>query len=197
MLRRSPAFFGRTCPVISEPTSQLVFTRNPAWASLPLFDRKGWKRFRFGDVVEKCAETCDPAEAGIERVIAMEDQEPGSLHFRTWGQVPDGTTFNRRCRSGQILFGIRRAYQRKVVRSRSSRLSSRATSTCSHRRTRNGSCPSCRPSFACPNASFNTPSAPAPLGLAAHPLAHPRQLRVRHPAARPSAPHRENPLGGG
>lgn len=45
---------------------------NPVWASLPLFDRKGCKRVRFGDVVENCAETCDPAETGIERVIAME-----------------------------------------------------------------------------------------------------------------------------
>jgi hypothetical protein len=35
---------------------------NPAWASLPLFDRKGWKRVRFGDVMENCAETCEPAQ---------------------------------------------------------------------------------------------------------------------------------------
>ena len=25
---------------------------NPAWASIPLFDRTGWKRVCFGDVVE-------------------------------------------------------------------------------------------------------------------------------------------------
>ena len=25
---------------------------NPDWAKLPLFDRKGWKRVRFGDVVQ-------------------------------------------------------------------------------------------------------------------------------------------------
>lgn len=53
---------------------------NPAWAALPLFDRKGWKRVRFGDVVENCNATCDPAEAGLERFIAMEHLEPGSLH---------------------------------------------------------------------------------------------------------------------
>jgi type I restriction enzyme S subunit/type I restriction enzyme M protein len=34
---------------------------NPAWASLPLFDRAGWKRVWFGGVVENCAETCVPA----------------------------------------------------------------------------------------------------------------------------------------
>jgi type I restriction enzyme S subunit len=70
---------------------------------------------RFGDVVENCAETCDPAEAGLERFVAMEHLEPGSLHVRSWGNVADGTTFTRRCRPGQVLFGKRRAYQRKVA----------------------------------------------------------------------------------
>lgn len=88
---------------------------NPNWASLPLFDRMGWKRVRFGDVVENCAETCDPAEAGLDRFVAMEHLEPGSLHVRSWGNVADGTTFTRRCRPGQVLFGKRRAYQRKVA----------------------------------------------------------------------------------
>ncbi len=88
---------------------------NPDWAKLPLFDRKGWKRVRFGDVVENINETCDPNEAGLERFIAMEHLEPGSLHIRTWGAVADGTTFTRRCQPGQVLFGKRRAYQRKVA----------------------------------------------------------------------------------
>ena len=88
---------------------------NPLWLELPLFDRKGWKRVRFGDVVENCNETCDPAEAGLERFVAMEHLEPGSLHVRSWGNVVDGTTFTRRCRPGQVLFGKRRAYQRKVA----------------------------------------------------------------------------------
>ena len=88
---------------------------NTAYALLPLFDRSGCKRVRFGDVVENCAETCDPAEAGLERFVAMEHLEPGSLHVRSWGNVADGTTFTRRCRPGQVLFGKRRAYQRKVA----------------------------------------------------------------------------------
>jgi len=88
---------------------------NPEWAKLPLFDRKNWKRVRFGEVVENCNETCDPDEAGLERFVAMEHLEPGSLHVRSWGSVADGTTFTRRCRPGQVLFGKRRAYQRKVA----------------------------------------------------------------------------------
>lgn len=89
---------------------------NPDWASLPIFDRRGWKRVRFGDVVENLNETeRDPAGADIEHFIGLEHLEPGSLHIRTRGNVADGTTFTRRCRPGQVLFGKRRAYQRKVA----------------------------------------------------------------------------------
>jgi type I restriction enzyme S subunit len=89
---------------------------NPDWAKLPLFDRTGWQRVRFGDVVENLNETArNPAEVGIERFIGLEHLEPGSLHIRAWGNVADGTTFTRCCRPGQVIFGKRRAYQRKVA----------------------------------------------------------------------------------
>jgi type I restriction enzyme, S subunit len=89
---------------------------NPDWASLPLFDRTGWTRVPFGDVVENVNETVrEPEAAGIERFIGLEHLEPGSLHIRSWGNIADGTTFKRRCRRGQLLFGKRRAYQRKVA----------------------------------------------------------------------------------
>jgi type I restriction enzyme S subunit len=99
----------------SAPSLPRGLVPNENIATVPLFDRTGWKRVRFGDVVENCAETCDPAEAGLERFVAMEHLEPGSLHVRSWGNVADGTTFTRRCRPGQVLFGKRRAYQRKVA----------------------------------------------------------------------------------
>ncbi|MDP2268325.1 MAG: hypothetical protein Q8K46_04065, partial [Deltaproteobacteria bacterium] len=91
-------------------------TVNPDWAKLPLFDRKEWKRVRFGDVVENINEPeRNPTGAGIERFIGLEHLEPNSLHVRTWGNAADDTTFTRRCRPGQVLFGKRRAYQRKVA----------------------------------------------------------------------------------
>lgn len=89
---------------------------NPEWARLPMFNRKNWLRVCFGDLVNNLNETeSNPAEAGLERFIGLEHLEPGSLHVRSWGNVADGTTFTRRCRPGQVLFGKRRAYQRKVA----------------------------------------------------------------------------------
>jgi type I restriction enzyme M protein len=83
--------------------------------SLPIFNREQWNRVRFGEVVQNFNETRDPVADGVERFIGLEHLDPGSLHVRSWGNVADGTTFTRRCRKGQVLFGKRRAYQRKVA----------------------------------------------------------------------------------
>jgi type I restriction enzyme S subunit len=71
---------------------------------------------RFGDVVRLATERCaDPLAAGIERYVGLEHLEPSDLRIRTWGNVADGVTFTNRFHPGQVLFGKRRAYQRKVA----------------------------------------------------------------------------------
>ena len=78
--------------------------------------KPGWQRVKFGEVVRLNKETCkDPEAAGINRVIGLEHLEPGDLRVRSWAEVADGTTFSNRVRPGQVLFGKRRAYQRKVA----------------------------------------------------------------------------------
>ena len=79
-------------------------------------DRSIWKRVSFGDVVNNVNETVrDANAAGIDRIIAMEHLDPGELKMQRWGSTEDGTTFTRRVKPGQTLFGKRRAYQRKVA----------------------------------------------------------------------------------
>ncbi len=77
--------------------------------------KSGWRRVKFGEVVRLVSERCDPVSSGIERFVGLEHLEPGELRVRSWGEVADGTTFTNRFRSGQVLFGKRRAYQRKVA----------------------------------------------------------------------------------
>lgn len=80
------------------------------------FERPGWTRVKFGGVVRLCTERCpDPAASGIERYVGLEHIEPGNLRIRSWGNVSDGVTFTNRFKPGQVLFGKRRAYQRKVA----------------------------------------------------------------------------------
>ncbi|MBN2116289.1 MAG: restriction endonuclease subunit S [Anaerolineales bacterium] len=71
---------------------------------------------RFADVVTLCtSRTADPLVAGIERFVGLEHIQPENLHIRSWGNVADGTTFTSTFKRGQVLFGKRRAYQRKVA----------------------------------------------------------------------------------
>lgn len=77
---------------------------------------KGWKRVKFGDVVRLSKARCaDPLAEGVERYVGLEHLEPGDLRIRRWGNVADGVTFTSVFRPGQVLFGKRRAYQRKVA----------------------------------------------------------------------------------
>ncbi len=72
---------------------------------------------KFGDVVKleyrPLRRSCSPK--GIERYVGLEHIEPEDLRIRRWGLVAEGTTFTNRFKPGQVLFGKRRAYQRKVA----------------------------------------------------------------------------------
>ena len=78
--------------------------------------RPSWRRVKFGDVVHLSKERCqDPLTEGYERFVGLEHIEPGNLSIRSWGHVADGITFTNVFQPGQVLFGKRRAYQRKVA----------------------------------------------------------------------------------
>jgi len=78
--------------------------------------KPGWRRVKFGDVVRLSkARSQDPLTDGIERYVGLEHLEPGDLRIRRWGSVAEGVTFTSVFQPGQVLFGKRRAYQRKVA----------------------------------------------------------------------------------
>jgi hypothetical protein len=88
---------------------------NPAWASLPLFDRKGWKRMAFGEFAESIGERAEPKDAQEEIYVGLEHLDPQCLHIRRWGKGSDVIGGKLRFRKGDIIFGKRRAYQRKLA----------------------------------------------------------------------------------
>ena len=79
--------------------------------------KPGWTpRVAFGDVVRLSTERAsDPEAAGFTRYIGLEHIDPGDLTIHRWGNVAEGTTFTNVFRPGQVLFGKRRAYLRKVA----------------------------------------------------------------------------------
>lgn len=80
---------------------------------------EGWRWVQFGDVVRQVKATSrDPRSVGLSRIVGLSHLDSDSLPLRRWDELdelPDGTSFTRIFRAGQVLFGKRRAYQRKVA----------------------------------------------------------------------------------
>src|SRR6266403_4153054 len=64
------------------PESPALVNRkpNPHWARLPVFNRKNWSRFRFGDVVENVNERVEPGTAA-ESIYGFFRNSLGNLHW--------------------------------------------------------------------------------------------------------------------
>lgn len=73
--------------------------------------------FSFGDVVwNRTAAETDPSARGLSRFVGLEHLDPMASTVERWGLIEEGTTFTRRFTAGNVLFGKRRAYQRKAAR---------------------------------------------------------------------------------
>lgn len=81
-------------------------------------DKSAWTRFALGDVATASREKVDPADGSVERFVAGEHMDTDDLKIHRWGDVGEvdlGPAFHRRFRPGQVLYGSRRTYLRKVA----------------------------------------------------------------------------------
>lgn len=80
--------------------------------------KPGWRQVKFGDVVRQVKEKADPKTSGLDRYIAGDHMGTDDLRIRRWGEVGSGylgPAFHMRFRPGQVLYGSRRTYLRKVA----------------------------------------------------------------------------------
>ncbi|NCC60902.1 MAG: restriction endonuclease subunit S [Verrucomicrobiae bacterium] len=79
--------------------------------------KAGWRIVRFGDVAREVKETTkDPLADGLEYYVGLEHLDPQSLRLSRKGVIAeDNPSFTRLFKPGQILFGKRRAYQKKAA----------------------------------------------------------------------------------
>lgn len=77
--------------------------------------KSGWKTWRFDQIAINVNERIDdPSKAGVEHYVGLEHLDPDSLKIRRWG-TPDDVEATKLCfKKGDIIFGRRRAYQRKL-----------------------------------------------------------------------------------
>lgn len=79
-----------------------------------LLNKKNCTPTNFGGVAD-CIEQHDKQKKDVSRFIGLENIEPENLNISTWGNIEDGTTFTKRFSKGDVLFGKRRAYLKKVA----------------------------------------------------------------------------------
>lgn len=76
----------------------------------------GWQLVRFDQMAENIGvRVDDPSAAGVERYVGLEHLDPESLKIRRWGKPEDVEATKLRFWPGDIIFGRRRAYQRKLA----------------------------------------------------------------------------------
>ena len=79
-------------------------------------DKTNWKTVKFGDVVAEPREICkDIITEGIEHVVGLEHIDTGDLHLRKSATIEGSTTFSKKFKKGDVLFGRRRAYLKKAA----------------------------------------------------------------------------------
>jgi restriction endonuclease S subunit len=69
----------------------------------------------FGEFAESIGERAEPRDAQEEIYVGLEHLDPQCLHIRRWGMGSDVIGGKLRFRKGDIIFGKRRAYQRKLA----------------------------------------------------------------------------------
>jgi restriction endonuclease S subunit len=71
--------------------------------------------YRFDEIAINVNERVDdPSEAGVEHYVGLEHLDSDSLAICRWGSPADVEATKLRFRKGDIIFGRRRAYQRKL-----------------------------------------------------------------------------------
>jgi len=78
----------------------------------------GWHKVRFGGVARNVKVKVDRRDCKLDRYVAGEHMRTKDLRITEWGTIGEdylGPAFNQKFVKGQILYGSRRTYLRKVA----------------------------------------------------------------------------------
>lgn len=76
---------------------------------------KGWQMVKFGNIAKHISKRVEPTKTDLEIYVGLEHLDPDSLKIKRHGVPSDVEGQKLLVKKGQIIFGKRRAYQRKVA----------------------------------------------------------------------------------
>lgn len=77
-------------------------------------DKSNWKTYRFDEIAQNISERVDPNNTDLTVYIGLEHIDSESLHIKRQGTPDDVNGTKLKFYKGDIIFGRRRAYQRKA-----------------------------------------------------------------------------------
>jgi type I restriction enzyme S subunit len=78
-------------------------------------DKSTWEPFKFEEIASKVSETVDPNKTNLPIYIGLEHIDADDIHIRRQGTPDDVNGQKLKCYPGDVIFGKRRAYQRKAA----------------------------------------------------------------------------------
>jgi len=83
--------------------------------NLKKLDKTNWQKFRFDEIAKSITERVDPKNTELKIYIGLEHLDPESIHIKRNGTRDDVKGQKLKCYPGDVIFGKRRAYQRKAA----------------------------------------------------------------------------------
>ena len=82
-------------------------------------DKSTWIKVKLGDVVTEPRDTVkDFTKEQIDHVVGLEHIDAESIHLRRSANMDNSTTFTKKFKVGDVLFGRRRAYLKKAAQAK-------------------------------------------------------------------------------
>lgn len=79
------------------------------------FSKKGYKSFKFEEIAFSISERVEPKQTDLEIYVGLEHIDPDSIHIKRHGTPADVEGTKLKVYPGDLIFGKRRAYQRKAA----------------------------------------------------------------------------------
>ncbi|MBL7797197.1 MAG: restriction endonuclease subunit S [Saprospiraceae bacterium] len=78
-------------------------------------DKSGWKKYRFEQIASNISERVEPGATNLDIYVGLEHLDSDTIHIKRWGKPADVEGTKLKVYPGDLIFGKRRAYQRKAA----------------------------------------------------------------------------------